>query len=86
MFGQTEFGLYGLGVVGKSLSRNLASKGFIISMFNGHPAAVEEDVAVNFKTANSSANFIQAQRDYFGAHTHQGFDDTSEKPYYTNWK
>ena len=38
------------------------------------------------KTANSSANLIQAQRDYFGAHTYQRVDDPSGKPHHTDWK
>lgn len=46
--------------------------------------------SVNFlnasKEANSSANIIQAQRDYFGAHTYQRNDDISGKFYHTNWK
>ena len=46
--------------------------------------------AVNFlngyATENSSANLIQAQRDYFGAHTYQRIDDPSGKFYHTNWK
>tara|TARA_R110002049_G_scaffold71370_2_gene183927 strand:- start:17164 stop:19071 length:1908 start_codon:yes stop_codon:yes gene_type:complete len=46
--------------------------------------------AVNFlnayKEANSSANLIQAQRDYFGAHTYQRIDDDSGTFYHTNWK
>ncbi len=40
----------------------------------------------SFATANSSANLIQAQRDYFGAHTYQRIDDKSNKNYHTNWK
>ena len=36
-------------------------------------------------TQNSSANIIQAQRDYFGAHTYQRIDDNSGKFYHTNW-
>ncbi len=40
----------------------------------------------SFKIANSSANIIQAQRDYFGAHTYQRKDDASNKFYHTNWK
>ena len=39
-----------------------------------------------FTVANSSANLIQAQRDYFGAHTYQRKDDESKKFYHTNWK
>jgi len=36
-------------------------------------------------TANSSASVIQAQRDYFGAHTYQRKDDPSGKFYHTQW-
>jgi 6-phosphogluconate dehydrogenase len=45
----SEFGLFGLGVMGKSLCRNLANKGFKISMFNRHVDNVEEDIAKNLK-------------------------------------
>ena len=43
-----EFGLIGLGVMGKSLSRNLANNGFKLALFNRHVDGKEEDVAVNF--------------------------------------
>jgi len=46
---KSEFGLFGLGVMGKSLCRNLANKGFKISMYNRHVDGVEVDVAKNFK-------------------------------------
>lgn len=46
---KSEFGLFGLGVMGKSLCRNLANNGFKISMFNRHVDGVEVDVAKNFK-------------------------------------
>ncbi len=36
-------------------------------------------------TKYASANIIQAQRDYFGAHTYQRLDDDSGKSYHTNW-
>ncbi len=36
-------------------------------------------------TAESSASVIQAQRDYFGAHTYQRKDDPSGKFYHTKW-
>ncbi len=38
-----------------------------------------------FTTSNSPANLIQAQRDYFGAHTYQRIDDNSGKFHHTNW-
>lgn len=45
--------------------------------------------AVNFlngyTNVQSSANIIQAQRDYFGAHTYKRNDDPSGKSYHTNW-
>jgi len=43
------FGVYGLGVMGKSLSRNLAGSGFDLSLFNRHVDGVEVDVAKDFK-------------------------------------
>ena len=46
---KSEFGLFGLGVMGKSLCRNLANNGFKISMFNRHVDGLEVDVAENFK-------------------------------------
>lgn len=46
---KSDIGLVGLGVMGKSLSRNIASKGFKISFFNRHVPEKEEKVAVNFQ-------------------------------------
>ncbi|KRO79572.1 MAG: hypothetical protein ABR91_00505 [Polaribacter sp. BACL8 MAG-120531-bin13] len=46
--------------------------------------------SVNFlnqlKTDRSAANIIQAQRDYFGAHTYKKIDDALQKNYHTIWK
>jgi len=56
----SEFGLFGLGVMGKSLCRNLANNGFKISMFNRHVDGVEEDVAKNFKAQYSELNQAEA--------------------------
>ncbi len=36
-------------------------------------------------TANSPANLIQAQRDYFGAHTYRRVDQDPELRFHTNW-
>ena len=41
----SEFGLIGLGVMGRSLALNLADKGVPISMYNRHVAGKEEGVA-----------------------------------------
>ena len=37
-------------------------------------------------TECASANIIQAQRDYFGAHTYKRIDDDGLKSHHTNWK
>jgi 6-phosphogluconate dehydrogenase len=50
---KSAFGLFGLGVMGKSLSRNLAKNGFKIAMFNRHVDTIEVDVAKNFKANHS---------------------------------
>lgn len=56
---KSEFGLFGLGVMGKSLSRNLAQKGFKISVFNREVKGSEENIAINFK--NSFKELKEAQ-------------------------
>ena len=38
------------------------------------------------KQNHPSANIIQAQRDFFGAHTYERVDDTSGKKYHTIWE
>ncbi len=56
---KSEFGLFGLGVMGKSLSRNLARKGFHISIYNREIKGVEENIAVDFK--NSYSELVSAK-------------------------
>ncbi|WP_372752551.1 NADP-dependent phosphogluconate dehydrogenase [Mariniflexile sp.] len=56
---KSEFGLFGLGVMGKSLSRNLAQKGFKISIFNREAKGTEEDVAIKFKEAHKELETSQ---------------------------
>lgn len=53
---KSEFGLLGLGVMGRSLSRNLAKKGFKISIFNRHVEGLEEEVALRFKNEFKELN------------------------------
>lgn len=38
-----------------------------------------------FTSAQSSANLIQAQRDYFGAHTYKRIDRSAKESFHTNW-
>ena len=49
IFEKSDIGLIGLGVMGKSLSRNFVNKGFSLSMYNRHIDKKEENIAVNFK-------------------------------------
>ena len=58
VFNKSEFGLIGLGVMGKSLSRNIASKVIALSVYNRHVEGLEEDVAVNFKNEFSELSNI----------------------------
>ncbi|WP_378174996.1 decarboxylating NADP(+)-dependent phosphogluconate dehydrogenase [Aquimarina sp. SS2-1] len=39
-----------------------------------------------YTSSQSSANIIQAQRDYFGAHTYQRVDKPIDEYFHTNWK
>jgi 6-phosphogluconate dehydrogenase len=41
---------------------------------------------LGYTTADSPANLIQAQRDYFGAHTYQRKDKPAGEYFHTNWK
>ena len=68
---KASFGLIGLGVMGKSLSRNLARNGFQLALYNRHVPQVEEQVAERFiaqfpeleraKGFEDLAAFVQAQ-------------------------
>jgi 6-phosphogluconate dehydrogenase len=41
---------------------------------------------IGLTTANGPTNLIQAQRDFFGAHTYQRIDDPRGESYHTNWE
>ena len=51
MGSKSEIGLIGLGVMGQSLSRNIANKGFRLSVYNRQVEDKEVDVAHNFVKA-----------------------------------
>lgn len=50
----TDFGILGLGVMGKSLALNLAEKGYKISLFNLYIRNKEERIAVQFINSHPS--------------------------------
>lgn len=55
-----EFGVLGLGVMGKNLSRNLAGKGVVVSLFNRHVDGKEENVAQNVLNESPELSFAGA--------------------------
>jgi len=57
---KSEFGFFGMGFMGKTISRNLASKGFKLSLYNRHVPGEEENVAENFKKQFPVLRFAQA--------------------------
>lgn len=48
---KSQLGLIGLGVMGKSLSRNFANNAIRLSLYNRHVKGIEEDVATHFVNA-----------------------------------
>src|SRR5690606_36851773 len=59
MQNQSEFGIIGMGVMGRSLALNLADKGVALSIYNRHLAGVEERVAQKILEENSHFTNIQ---------------------------
>lgn len=51
-----EFGIVGLGVMGKGLARNLARQGFKLSLYNRHVKGLEENVSSKFITEFQELN------------------------------
>ncbi|WP_224482976.1 NADP-dependent phosphogluconate dehydrogenase [Robertkochia aurantiaca] len=51
LFNKTEFGIVGIGTMGKSLARNLGRKHIRLSLYNRHEAGKEENVARNAKNS-----------------------------------
>ncbi len=52
----SEFGLIGMGVMGRSLALNMAEKGVKVSIYNRHVAGKEENVAKNIVKDNPSVS------------------------------
>ena len=68
--------------------KSAAKKVVLQSLLNdiATPALSEAIQFLNgITTTYSSANIIQAQRDFFGAHTYRRRDDDSGKSYHTIW-
>ncbi|NJW53339.1 NADP-dependent phosphogluconate dehydrogenase [Salinimicrobium sp. CDJ15-91] len=55
---KAEIGLFGLGVMGRSLALNLASNGFKISVYNRHVDQIEVDVAKTFVAENPELDLL----------------------------
>ncbi len=74
MQSKSEIGLIGLGVMGQSLSRNIAGKGFRLSVYNRQVADIEVDVAKNFVEAYPETSEVQDYDDI------EKFVQSLEKP------
>ncbi|MBW1296055.1 NADP-dependent phosphogluconate dehydrogenase [Aquimarina litoralis] len=70
----SEIGLIGLGVMGKSLAKNLLSKNFKLSVYNRHVDGVEVDVAKKFVAEHSE------YKQLLGFDDLQKFVDSIEQP------
>lgn len=57
---KSEIGLIGLGVMGKSLCRNMARNGIRLSVYNRHVKGIEENVARDFVSAYEEMKGTQA--------------------------
>jgi len=58
------------------------------AILNGVPAPTTVSALSYFdgyRIANGSANLLQAQRDYFGAHTYERIDKPRGEVFHTNW-
>ncbi len=55
-----DIGIFGLGVMGKSLAKNLSNKGFKVAVYN-LPLKGEESVVTDFAAANPDSNFFPAK-------------------------
>ncbi|WP_229201337.1 NADP-dependent phosphogluconate dehydrogenase [Arcticibacterium luteifluviistationis] len=69
-----EFGLVGLGVMGKSLARNLANHGFNLALYNRYAKGSEEKVAERF------INEFDELKTAKGFEDMRGFVQSLEKP------
>ena len=71
------------------LTAKPALKAFSVSALQYDLSVPSHLVALDYLNVLSgnyaTANIIQAQRDYFGAHTYQKVGDTSGRYYHTEW-
>jgi 6-phosphogluconate dehydrogenase len=82
----------GLPLFNEKMIKSIDSKSLSESVSIGLKASVpvpcfsaSASYLLGIQELNSSANLIQAQRDFFGAHTYQRKEDSSGQFYHTNW-
>jgi 6-phosphogluconate dehydrogenase len=82
-----EIGMVGLGDMGRNLVLDMADHGCAVAGYDKDQAKVEarrkESAERNIRGAWLPANLIQAQRDYFGAHTYERID--AKHTFHTEW-
>ncbi|PKD17102.1 6-phosphogluconate dehydrogenase [Salegentibacter salinarum] len=77
--------------ISSEIQKNQASltKTVSIALQSGYAVPVlsaATNYFLNFTSAQNSANMIQAQRDYFGAHTYERIDSPRGEFFHTQWK
>lgn len=73
-----------LSIVKSDMATGLAQS--IMAGFSMPVLSAATNYFLSFISGQSSANIIQAQRDYFGAHTYRRKDADVKKSFHTDWK
>jgi len=81
----SKIGIAGLTVMGENLVLNIKSKGFSVSVFNRTTTKTDSLINDSFQTARLPANLLQAQGDYFWAHTYERIDKPRGEFFHKNW-
>lgn len=86
----SEIGMVGLGVMGRNIVLNIADHGFPVAGYDKDTAKIDASALMLFhgyldsdRSAVLPTNLIQAQRDYFGAHTYERTDAAGT--FHTEW-
>jgi 6-phosphogluconate dehydrogenase len=75
---QYDVGLVGLGLIGHNLLLNMADHWFAVAGYDKDPGKVKM-----LRAGHLPTNLIQAQPDYFGAHTYENVNMNGN--FHTQW-
>ena len=82
-----DIGLIGLAVIGENLVLNMESKGFHVAVYNRTTEVTDKfaEGRASYRTARLPQNLLQAQRDFFGAHTFERLDKPEGEFFHNDW-